>query len=313
MRAQPQRWVQYRESGSLWAMQLLLVVTRLLGRRVGRFLLVPICIYFLLFARRAVRASREYLARAQGRAPSLADSYRHLHCFAAVLLDRVLLLAGHRPLLDITVTGSEPVVVMARERRGCLLLGAHIGSFDVLRFAGSESRGVMINMLMRNDAASNFSRLIESTGARERLRIIPVGGMGALLRAGECLDAGEWVGILGDRTVGGERVVTVPFLGEPAQFPIGPILAASVLRVPVVLFFSLYRGGQRYDAYFEPFAELITLDRRNRQASAEAWVRRYVARLEHYCRLAPYNWFNFYDFWERAPQPEPATKVHGTP
>jgi predicted LPLAT superfamily acyltransferase len=24
---------------------------------------------------------------------------------------------------------------------------------------------------------------------------------------------------------------------------------------------------------------------------------RYVERLEHYCRLAPYNWFNFYDFW----------------
>jgi predicted LPLAT superfamily acyltransferase len=27
------------------------------------------------------------------------------------------------------------------------------------------------------------------------------------------------------------------------------------------------------------------------------WLQAYVARLEHYCRLSPYNWFNFYDFW----------------
>ncbi len=312
MRAPPQRWVQYRERGSLRAMQLLLVVTRLLGRRVGRLLLVPICLYFLLFAWRSRRAARAYLARVLGRAPTLADAYRHLHCFAAVLLDRVLLLAGHRPALNVTVTGSEPVAVLARAQRGCLLLGAHIGSFDVARFAGSENRGVMINMLMRNDAASNFSRLIEGTGARARLRIIPVGGIGVLLRAKECLDAGEWVGILGDRGVGGERMVTVPFLGTPAQFPVGPILAASVLRVPVVLFFSLYRGGNRYEAFFEPFADAIVLDRRDRQAAAEVWVRRYVARLEHYCRRAPYNWFNFYDFWATASPPATGTKARTT-
>ena len=24
---------------------------------------------------------------------------------------------------------------------------------------------------------------------------------------------------------------------------------------------------------------------------------RYVARLDHYCRSAPYNWFNFYELW----------------
>jgi hypothetical protein len=43
-----------------------------------------------------------------------------------------------------------------------------------------------------------------------------------------------------------------------------------------------------------------------------AVIRRYAARLEHHARQAPYNWFNFYDFWERsdahadAGQSEPA-------
>ena len=32
-------------------------------------------------------------------------------------------------------------------------------------------------------------------------------------------------------------------------------------------------------------------------ARLDGMMRRYVARLEHYCREAPFNWFNFYDFW----------------
>jgi predicted LPLAT superfamily acyltransferase len=30
----------------------------------------------------------------------------------------------------------------------------------------------------------------------------------------------------------------------------------------------------------------------------EQALKRYAQRLEHYCRMAPYNWFNFYDFWK---------------
>jgi predicted LPLAT superfamily acyltransferase len=26
---------------------------------------------------------------------------------------------------------------------------------------------------------------------------------------------------------------------------------------------------------------------------------RYVERIEYHCRNAPYNWFNFYDFWKQ--------------
>ncbi|MGA7986605.1 MAG: glycosyltransferase family 2 protein, partial [Burkholderiales bacterium] len=61
-----------------------------------------------------------------------------------------------------------------------------------------------------------------------------------------------------------------------------------------------YRGGRRYDVRLEPFAERIELDRRDREASLRPWVERYAARLEHHCREAPYNWFNFYDFWAPA-------------
>ena len=87
------------------------------------------------------------------------------------------------------------------------------------------------------------------------------------------------------------------FLGKPALFPTAPWLIASVLKVPVCLAFGLYHGGNRYSLEFETFADAIDIPRQQRKTAVAALIQRYAARLEHYARQAPYNWFNFYDFW----------------
>ncbi|MNC91815.1 hypothetical protein D3C83_81360 [compost metagenome] len=71
-----------------------------------------------------------------------------------------------------------------------------------------------------------------------------------------------------------------------------------MLDCKIVLMFGVYRGGSRYDIYFERLAGIQPVGRLERKRAWEDSLRQYVGRLEHYCRLAPYNWFNFYDFWE---------------
>jgi predicted LPLAT superfamily acyltransferase len=73
---------------------------------------------------------------------------------------------------------------------------------------------------------------------------------------------------------------------------------AALTRCPVILFFGVYRGGNRYDIYFERLADSIILDRARRREDLQHWLQRYAERLEYYVRNAPFNWFNFYDFWE---------------
>jgi predicted LPLAT superfamily acyltransferase len=97
--------------------------------------------------------------------------------------------------------------------------------------------------------------------------------------------------------VPGEKTVRCQFFGQEAAFPAGPLLLAALAECPVILFFGLYRGGNRYDVHFETLAERIVLEPRRRQQQIAGWVQRYADRLEHYARLAPYNWFNFYDYW----------------
>ena len=80
--------------------------------------------------------------------------------------------------------------------------------------------------------------------------------------------------------------------------------------MPIVLCFGMYRGGSRYDLYFESFSEGLALPRRGAAAELRCVVQRYAARLEHHVRQDPYNWFNWYDFWNSADAIDAATDAH---
>jgi predicted LPLAT superfamily acyltransferase len=294
-------WLRYRERGSVFAYRLIVRVARLLGRRLARSLLYPICLYYLLFSRTTPRASRAYLEKVFGRRPRWREVFRHHFYFASALLDRVYLYTGRHELFDFHYYRREALHEWIDRGQGCIMLSAHLGSFEFMRVHGTQHH-VPVNMLMYRENAQMVDVATQDLVDAAQRRIITIGPIDALITAKERLDRGEVIGILGDRTVSNERYVTVRFFGADAAFPAGPFLTAAVLKVPVVLFFCLYRGGNRYELYFEDFAGQMDIDRRNPD-ELRRWIQRYAERLEHYCRLDPYNWFNFYDFW-RPPQTE---------
>jgi predicted LPLAT superfamily acyltransferase len=87
-------------------------------------------------------------------------------------------------------------------------------------------------------------------------------------------------------------------MGSPAPFPAAPFLIGSLLKVPLVMCIGMYRGGNRYDLYFEALADELVLPRVSRKTALRSFVQHYATRLEHYVRQDPYNWFNWHDFWK---------------
>ena len=130
-----------------------------------------------------------------------------------------------------------------------------------------------------------------------QLDIVALGGLDSMLILRDKLEQGMMIGMLADRSISNEEVVSLPFLGAPASFPLGPFRLAAMLRSKVVFMAGLYLGGNRYSIHFELLADfaLTPSDQRD-QAIAQA-MQRYVALLQQTCQRAPYNWFNFYDFW----------------
>lgn len=291
-------WANQPERGALAAVRLIRWITLHLGRWVARPLLCPITAYFVLTAAAQRRASREYLARVLGREPGIADVFRHFHCFAATILDRVFLIRGEAGRFDLHVHGAAESFAEGRPRGGCILLGSHMGSFEVMRMLAQAHGHMPLKVLMYEDHNAGVTGALHELNPDFARMVIPLGAVDALLRARESVEQGEMLGILGDRVAESDKTMRCRFLGGEAVFPCGPMLLASMLGVPVVLFFGLYRGGNRYDLHFELFAERIDIGRASREGDLRRWIVRYVERLEHYAREAPYNWFNFYDFWE---------------
>ena len=290
-------WLEQRERGSLAAMKGGVRLLLSVGHTFGRLLLYPTCAYFLASSRQSRSASREYLGRVLGRPARLLDVARHYLTFAKTLHDRVYFLAGRTAEFDIEQHGLDAVERTLARGKGCVLLGAHVGSFEVLRVLGSLECKVPVNVLLYPDNASNADTVASDLCPELKQRVIPLGRPDTLLRVHECLERGEIVGILGDRTLKTDKTVRCDFFGQPATFPQGPLLLASILKAPVILFFGLFEGGRRYTIHFELFTDELQIARKDRSAQLQPWIARYAARLEHYCRRAPYNWFNFYDFW----------------
>ena len=293
-------WLYHRERGSRSATRFMTWLALRSSRSAARLLLYPICAYFLLFSPRARSTSRQYLALALARPPRFTDLWRHFFTFAATVLDRVYFTGGRFGHFDIEVRGLERLRDTLAQGRGCLLLGAHLGSFELLRTLAREHR-LSVNTVMYEENAANITEVLNTQlDPTLRERIIVSGEVDTMLRIAECLSRGELVGMLGDRAAGSDKTVTCRFFGRNAVFPQGPLRLALSLRVPVYLVAGLYEGGKRYVIHLEPFCEEPNADRTERVAWTREWAQRYAERLEHFCRLAPYNWFNFYDFWNRS-------------
>jgi predicted LPLAT superfamily acyltransferase len=237
-----------------------------------------------------------------GRRPRFADLFRHYLAFAAVALDRVFLLKDRVELFDSEISGEDILHDVTRGGQGCFLLGAHLGSFEILRALGT-SRHLRIGVVMYEENARKVNTVAKAINPALADDVISLGRFDSMLRLQERLQQSQRVGMLGDRALDTEARVRVPFLGEDASFPTAPFRLALMLKRPVVLMVGLYRGGNRYEIHFEKLFEPQGVERANRAHALEQAVRLYAQRLEHYCRQAPYNWFNFYDFWDgsRAP------------
>jgi len=292
-----QEWTELSERGHRLAYEVILRLALFLGRSLSRLLLLPITTYFFLTAPQARQASSQFLTRALDRAPTLQELWRHFFCFATTLLDRIYLLTGQHGKLDITIHGHSELDSRIEQGKGCMLLGSHLGSFEVLRALGMARTDLDIRVVMETHQTPEIDSILQRLNPAAAGTVIPLQAPDALLKVQESLQNGAVVGFLGDRVVNTNRSASVPFLGQSTHFPTGPLHIARRLEVPVVLFFGVHLGGKRYEIHLEPFLDPGNGDEGN-HAHLESDVTRYAQRLEAYARAYPYNWFNFYDFWD---------------
>jgi predicted LPLAT superfamily acyltransferase len=294
-------WTTQRERSNVFILRVMVWLSLRCGRTVSRGILHGISAYFLLFAPAARRASRAYLRRVLPHSPRWRDLYRHIFTFASAIHDRVFLLKNRYELFALDIHGESIIQDVLQSNSGVILLGAHFGSFEIIRALGEHQPGLHIAMAMFEDNARKIRATMTAINPALVNDIIPLGHIDTMLQIQQRLERGALVGLLADRSPHRDALLEVDFLGAPAQFPLGPMRLAAVLRKPVVFMSGEYLGGNRYAIHFERLADFSTVERADRQAAVVAAIHAYVRCLERHCRQQPYNWFNFFDFWQIMP------------
>ena len=300
-------WSKLAERGNGLGLRIVFICYRLLGERAARMLLYPIVAYFLLTGSKMRAASLDYLRRVAAHdnkaAPGWRDSFRHMLAFAQSGLDKLAAWMGSYDSQRVDFPNHTEFDRLLASGQGAVLIGSHLGNLEMTRALATNEQRAIVNAVVYTDHAQRFNETLAQANASFGVNLIQVSHLGpdtAIMLKGK-IDHGEMIVIVGDRTPPAEggasnRISQVEFLGLPAPFAQGPFILASLLDCPVYLFFCL-REGDRYRIYFEPFAERIVLPRRERQERLQGYLQQYARRLEAHCLKAPYQWFNFYDFW----------------
>ncbi len=301
-------WAEIGESTFVVGIWFLYQVNRWFGRLPFRICLYPVVFFHWLRGGTARRASLDYLRRLQAaqhvfaRTPDWRLSLRHFVFFAETLLDKMLAVGGRFPLNRIRFEGHEAIVADLRAGRGGVIVTAHLGCLELLQAAAELRQGLKINILVHTAHAQRFNRILHRLNPDSQVNLLQVTEFNAptAMLLAERVAAGEVVAIAGDRIpVTGDRLLVLPFLGEPAPFPAGPYLMASLLACPVY-FLACLHDGAGYRATMHKLTDRIVLPRADRQAAMGRYAGEFVSWLEARLRESPLDWFNFYPFWDQA-------------
>jgi predicted LPLAT superfamily acyltransferase len=308
------KWWRVAERGSRLGMSLLALSCKLFGMRFTALWLHPIVAYFLLTGRDARAASHTYFTHLEQAAagertprPGWRSAYRQMLAFAQSGLDKLNAWSGRIDSSDVVFDDPSAFEALVASKRGALVIGAHLGNLEMTRALAASGGHAKVTAIVYTEHAKRFNSVLSTANGEFAKRLVQVSDFGpeTSMMMQERIDAGELLVIVGDRVPAHEsgRTTDAQFLGATAPFAQGPYVLAHALGCPVYLFFCLKErdecNRERYRLYFEPFAERIDLPRRERAQHIAAWAQRYASRLEHYCRKAPYQWFNFFDFWAR--------------
>ncbi len=292
-------WRQRPEGGTQFSLRLTVWIARFFGRTVLQLVLIPVAAYFYLFRHAERAASRAFLQQVKGRVPSRAEVFRHFYTFAQVAADRIFFNTGEADNIEVKVLGAGQLRALVAEGRGGIVLAAHLGSFEAARLMGREVGGARVRVVLNRAVNIRLVEQLETLNPKLAEAIIDSeqGAAKLGLAIAEAARQGDWIGFLADRHQPGDATMAADFLGRSAQFPTGPFLIAAALKLPLMYIFPLYLNG-RYEVSCELVHQRFELPREDRQQLLPAAIEHFAERLGYFVRLSPYNWFNFYDFWD---------------
>lgn len=294
------RWRGQARGGAL-GHRIFLFTLRRFGLRAAYFLLRFVTLYFCIFSRGSSRSTFFYFRRIHGFSTlkSLFAIYRNYYAFGQSIVDKYALLSGSAEgKFSYTYENEEYLHQLMEEGEGGILISAHLGNWDIAGHLLKRLKG-RINIVMYENEKQRIKEALEPVLGKRSFQIIGVGeGMEHLIEIREALKRGELVCIHADRYMEGVRTIEGEFMGKKAKFPLGPFILASKFNAPTCFVFSCKDRATHYHFYSTAPVRYGSTKGSSAEESARQAFEDYLSVLERFMNHYPYQWFNFFPFWE---------------
>ena len=281
-----------------------LALIRFFGPRLAYVFAIPPALYFS-FASPDVPATMDFHRRIFGKVPWWKRRwyvFKHFYSFGRAIIDRSAILAGGAKKFTFTFDGEQNIHDAVAAGKGVLLLTAHVGNW--------EAAGQLLARVKCPINVTGFDKEVPAIraaldrSAKQHFKLIPLTGSPTdAIQLVAAMRRGELVCMMGDRTYG-SPAQTIPFLGGQAPFPIGGYVMAAIAGAPIVTVFSLREPGGHYHFFGFPPVPPHHPPHNQRDAHLRACATQFAARLETIVKRDPFQWYNFFPFWEEPPAPK---------
>lgn len=284
-----------KSKGTVLGYKIFVFFIKKVGIKSAYFILYFVASYYFLFLKKSNQAIFYYFNKRLGYSyfKSKRMVYKSYYTFGQTILDKISISAGMKNKFTYEFDGVEKLIQLLEEKKGGILISAHIGNFEIAEHFFSEiDVDFQINLVTTDLEHSAIKNYLEKISKKSTIKFILIKeDLSHIFEINAALARNELVCFTGDRYFEGVKSLSEKLLGEEANFPAGPFLIASRLKVPVVFVYVMKESNLHYHLY--------TRDAQVSHRNEKALLTAYTQSVESMLKKYPLQWFNYFDFWDK--------------
>ncbi|MGY8934183.1 MAG: LpxL/LpxP family acyltransferase [Flavobacteriales bacterium] len=282
-----------KSKGAVLGYKIFIFFIQKLGIRAAYVLLYLVALYYFLFSIKGRNASFYYFHKRLGytKLKSFISVYISYYNFGKTIIDKFAISSGLRDKFTFEFDGEHHINEIVKEKKGGILISAHVGNFEISQYCFTLlDQHSEINLVTTDNEHSAIKDYLDSVSLKSSIKFIIIkDDMSHIFNINNALRNNELVCFTGDRYFEGSKILKEELLGKETNFPAGVFMLASRLKVPVIFLYIMKEPKLHYHFYAEK------ANFKNREA--QGLLNQYTQSMERKLKKYPYQWFNYYDFW----------------
>lgn len=290
-----------KSKGTPFGYKIFIFLIKKVGLSAAYLLLYPVVAYYYFFSRTSNRSLREYFSKLRKYHPGAPPTsrFKTYYNMGQVLIDKTAIISGAASDFEVFRDGGHNLVNMDKNNTGGFLISAHVGNWEI---AGHLMKHLSrpVNIVLLDGEDEQIKQVMNKATGKRHFNIIPLkNDMSHVFKIHQAARNKELICIHGDRFLPGSKVLKGKFLGEEADFPMGPFALAAKMGLPVSFVYGMKESTGKYHFYCTPPMNGVT--------DKHTIFKAYLEMLENIVLQYPNQWYNFYPFWsQQAGEQSPA-------